>query len=218
MVHLAESNDRNKVNALGSPYEVESLKLLGDLAEKGFGKIIYASSSVLYGDQAKTPRKESDPLRINDTYTKVKHLSEEIVSSEKGTILRLSNLYGKGMSGRNVMSTILRQVQSIDPIALKNTNPIRDFLWVEDAAKAIRQIIQRDLNGVYNIGSGVGISIGALAAQFLEVVDQKNQQVISRDENENFSQLVLDISKMVQATDWRPLMSLREGISRLLNN
>jgi UDP-glucose 4-epimerase len=218
LVHLAQSNDINKVNALGSSYELESLNLLRELADKGYGKIIYASSAILYGDKATTPRTESDSLFVRDTYTRVKHRSEEIVLSKNGTILRLSNLYGEKMSNLNVMSAILRQVQSTGTITLKSISPIRDFLWIEDAAAAIRQIILHDLGGVYNIGSGVGISIGALTNQFLEVVNQRSRHLVTSNAKENPSRLVLDISKITQATSWRPLFDLREGISRLLNN
>ena len=218
LVHLAESNDRRDVNQHGEAYEIETANLLGKLTQKRFRKIIYASSSVLYGDQSITPRKENDPLFVYDSYTRVKHLSEHLVTANKGTILRFSNLYGKGMSDKNVMSTILKQIKTPDPIALRSTNPIRDFLWVEDAARAIIQSIQYDLKGIYNVGSGVGTSIGQLADLFVQIIGQNNRQINSQDEKKIPSHLVLDISKIVQTTDWYPQMSLKQGIARLLYN
>jgi nucleoside-diphosphate-sugar epimerase len=192
--------------------------LLSKLTQKRFRKIIYASSSVLYGDQSNSPRKENDPLFVYDSYTRVKHLSEHLVTANKGTILRFSNLYGKGMSDKNVMSSILNQVKDPGPIALRSTSPVRDFLWVEDAAKAILQTIQNDLTGIYNVGSGVGTSIGQLADLFVQNIGQNNRQINSQDEKKITSHLVLDISKIVQTTDWYPQMSLKQGIARLLYN
>ena len=218
LVHLAESNNRREVNKHGEAYELETANLLGKLTQKRFRKIIYASSSVLYGDQSNTPRKETEPLFVYDSYTRVKHLSEHLVTANNGTILRFSNLYGKGMSDKNVMSSILNQVKGPGPIALRSTSPVRDFLWVEDAAKAILQTIQNDLTGIYNVGSGIGTSIGVLASLFFENIGRKNHQIISGNENETSSNLVLDISKIVQATDWSPQTSLKKGISELLNN
>ena len=88
LVHLGETNDRKLVNELNSVYEQQALSLLEKLIKKGYQKIIYASSSVLYGNAYTSQCKVSDKIFIVDTYTRVKRKSELAVLAS-GVMLRV---------------------------------------------------------------------------------------------------------------------------------
>ena len=53
--------------------------------------------------------------------------------------MRLANVYGPGMAANNVMSDILGQVPGDGPLVVRDIAPVRDYLWIEDAAPRHRR-------------------------------------------------------------------------------
>lgn len=217
LVHLGETNDRGLVNKLSSVYEKRAISVLGELIKKGYQKIIYASSSVLYGEAYTSPCKVSDDVFIVDTYTRVKRRSEEAVLASGGVVARLSNLYGPGMSDSNVLSAILRQLKENGPVRLLNTLPVRDFLWVEDAADALVAMIYSDVSGIYNVGSGLGTSIAELAHEVIVSAGQETREVVPSSAGAKKTSLVLDISQTTSDLNWYPKMVLKKGVQNLVS-
>lgn len=217
LIHLAEINNRARVNQLSVEYEHEMSSTLHLLLEKGYGKVIYASSSVLYGDAVCTPHIESDPVSAIDTYTRVKLAAEHRVLSCGGVVVRLANIYGPGMAAENVLGHILGQLDKDGPVTLQDTSPVRDFIWVEDAAEAIMKMVIGRAQGLFNVGTGIGSSIGELARMLLEEVKQPQRQVVSAQSATKPSCIVLDITKAKQDLHWQPSVFLNEGLRRLVS-
>jgi UDP-glucose 4-epimerase len=216
LIHLAEINDRAQANQLSTEYEQEASSTICALLEKGYGKVIYASSSVLYGDGVSTAHLETDPVSAIDAYTRVKLASEQSVLSCGGGVVRLANIYGPGMAAENVLSHLLGQLDQDAPITLQNTSPVRDFIWVEDAAEAIVKMVTGRAQGVFNVGTGIGTSIGELARMLLEEVKQPQRQIVSLQTATMPSCIVLDIAKAKQDLHWQPSVLLNEGLRRLV--
>jgi UDP-glucose 4-epimerase len=217
LIHLAEINNRSRVNQLSVEYEHETSSTLHALLKKGYRKVIYASSSVLYGDGVCTPHIESDPVCAIDAYTRVKLASEQSVLSCGGAVVRLANIYGPGMAVENVLSHILGQLDQDASITLQSTSPVRDFIWVEDAAEAIMKMVFGRAQGVFNVGTGIGSSIGELARMLLQEVSQPQRQIVSVQTATRPSCIVLDIAKAKQDLHWQPSVLLNEGLRRLVS-
>jgi len=218
LVHLAEASDRKWVEENAPCYEQTALETLYSLLGKGFARVVYSSSAVLYGDQSEALRSVEEPIHIVDTYTRLKALSEQIVLSEKGVVARLVNLYGFGMSERNVMSAILKQVSQSGPIRVFDLTPIRDFLWIEDAAEALSILSQGKAVGTFNVGTGQGTSILELAHIILNATGQAGRALESRPHSAKRSHLVVDIAQTVTEFGWRPTTTLPKGIETLIKN
>lgn len=216
LIHLAEANDRGWVNAQGDAYEETSQRTLRALLDKGYQRVIYASSAVLYGDRDGSPRRTSDPVHIHDRYARIKQASEQQVLATGGTVARLTNLYGPGMSSSNVLSAILQQLHRTGPLTLQDTSPVRDFLWVGDAASALVHMIRSPVAGIFNVGSGVGTSIRELATLVLEAAGQPDRPLVSLRSGTPPSSLVVDITETLSAFGWRPSVALREGLRQLV--
>lgn len=217
LIHLAEINDRAYANQLSSEYENMASRTLHALLSNGYSKVIYASSGVVYGDDNCKPHKETDPVNASDIYTCVKMASEHCVLSRGGVVARFSNIYGPGMATGNVLSHILSQIGNSGPVRLKDTNPVRDFLWIEDAADAIVQMVSQSLDGVFNVGSGIGTSIRELAHETLKAANQSDREVLSDQSVRKASCIILDITKTSAALDWYPSVPLNEGLTQLIN-
>ncbi|HUP41535.1 MAG TPA: NAD(P)-dependent oxidoreductase [Vicinamibacterales bacterium] len=218
LMHLAESADRAAAGQNGAAYEHETSTNLNALLKKRYQRVIYASSAVLYGDRAQTSRQPADEIFVSDTYTRVKRHSEiAVLDSPGGVVARLGNLFGPGMSNDNVMSTILRQIPGDGPVRVRDTRPIRDFLWVDDGADVLVRMAVGTGAGIFNVGSGVGHSVGDLVSVALGVGGQPDRPVVAMHPGARASHLVLDISDTVSAWQWSPETTLVEGIRRLLS-
>lgn len=216
LVHLAETNNRSVASAGGAALESEAQQTLEALLAKGYRKAIYASSAVLYGDRCTTPRKVSDPVEAVDTYTRIKLASERAVLEQGGAVARLSNLYGPGMAGNNVLSHILAQLGRGPSITMHTLEPVRDFLWIEDAVEALYDMVLREAAGLFNVGSGVGTSIRQLV-YMAQAATATRQDVKALYTQAHPSHLVLDIAATTQGLGWRPRTGLEEGVSKLVN-
>jgi UDP-glucose 4-epimerase len=218
LIHLAEAADRGAAERAGAVYEQEALARLSALLKKRYQHVIYASSAVLYGDQAHTARHPRDEVFVSDAYSRVKHRAElAVLDAAGGIVVRLSNLFGPGMSAENVMSTILEQVTSPGPVRVRDTGPVRDFLWSDDAADALVKMAGRTSTGIFNVGSGVGRSVGDVASLALRMSGQPDRLVVATHPSERNSHLVLDISDTVSTWQWSPATGLEEGMRRLLS-
>lgn len=212
LVHLAEANDRRWVESQGDAYQVAARQTLQILLDKGYGRVVYASSAVLYGDQYARPCREDDTVALVDAYTRLKSASEQAVTARGGVAVRLANLYGLGMSQANVLSAILKQLPLDGPVQVMDVTPIRDFLWVEDAADALAVMVSGRPTGVFNVGSGQGISILDLARMVLHVVDQSDRSIESQYQGPCRSRLVVDIEHTAAVFDWRPSSPLLDAL------
>lgn len=216
LIHLAEVNDRSVAESSGTVYAKEALATLESLLCKGFERVIYSSSAVLYGDQHEAPRTVQDPVHIVDTYTELKYASEQAVLGNNGVVARLTNLYGPGMAEGNVLSTILKQLPLNGPIRVRDATPVRDFLWIEDAAAALSSMARGSASGIFNVGSGQGSSILDLANSALNAAGQTGRPVESEYQGPGRSRLVVDITQTLADFAWQPSTSLPQGIEKFI--
>jgi UDP-glucose 4-epimerase len=219
LLHLAEDPVRGRVNKIGDKYIKNSGLVVENLLSKGFGKIIYCSSATVYGDSGTQPYSENSTVESVDTYVRAKLENEKRVLDAGGIVVRLSNVIGSGMSRNNVISDILKQLpEGSTPIMVRNSQPVCDFIGVEDVIEALRVLILQGSGGIYNIGSGRGTSIKELIQIALKISKQQYRQIDSADSSKSFSYNVLDISKMKQMYGWLPAISMEQYLKRLIRN
>jgi len=217
LVHLAESADRGSAIRMGVAYEREAMTTLDALLAKGYGRVIYASSAALYGDQASDARRPGDEVYDADAYTRVKRHGEAgVLRHARGVAARLTNLYGPGMAAENVMNTILGQIPGSGPLYVRDGSPVRDFLWIDDAARLMTLMAGGDASGIFNVGSGKGTSIVDLATLALRIAGEQGRAVLSTRPEERFSRIVLDVSDTVSTWAWAPVTDLGEGLASLM--
>jgi len=218
LIHLGEASNRKWVEKSGQPYEKSAMSTLEHLMNKKYGRVVYASSSVLYGDQNSGLSKVCDHIKITDAYSRIKAFSESKVLEKKGVVARLANVYGEDMSEENVFSTILNQLSTGASISICDSTPVRDFIYVEDAADALVNMSTGDSSGVYNVGTGEGTSILQLIQIILEEVNRSDWSIEStREKTRRHSQLIVDIDNTVADFNWSPKTSLQLGVKILID-
>jgi UDP-glucose 4-epimerase len=217
-VHLAEESDIGTVERLGNTHYLAAVSLVEILLKKASGRVVYASSAAVYGNQAEFPHEVNEPVLASDTYTRTKLACEQRVLAAGGAVLRLSNLFGPGMAANNILGDILQQIPGAGAVRVRDLAPIRDFLWISDAAKAVCDIVAAKLSGVFNVGTGVGVSIGELAARCLFIAGEESREVLATAPGSESNCLVVNISGTTRACGWKPSTPLDVGLAKLLAN
>ena len=239
VLHMAAALGVNTI--LESPLESMSTNITGsevvlNAAAKHNKRIIIASTSEIYGKNAKQPLSETDdrvvgaPQKIRWTYSDAKAIEEAMafaLHQEKKlpvTTVRLFNTVGPRQTGRYGM-VVPRFVQA----ALKN-EPLtiygdgtqsRVFCHVADAVQAIAKIATADstIGDVYNVG-GIGeVTIKQLAEQVLALTGSQSAITYTPYSDaypagfEDIQRRVPDISKVKNAIGWAPTKDLKHIIS-----
>lgn len=133
--------------------------------------------------------------------------------------LRLLSAYGPGDDERHLLpSVILNLLEGHEP-KLTRGEQIWDYLYVEDAAEAICTVLDQDVTGVFNLGSGSTSTIRNIVEQVRDMIDPSLSigfgEVPYR--NDQVMHLEADITRLITATDWRPRVSLESGLKQTIH-
>jgi GDP-4-dehydro-6-deoxy-D-mannose reductase len=137
---------------------------------------------------------------------------------------RSFNHSGPGQSPRFLLPALVRRALALrgsrgGTLPIGNTSPVRDFLHVADVVRAYRLLAERGMSGeVYNVASGRGTDVGALALRVLALTgtDAKLQVDPSLVRPVDVPMLVGDAGKLRAATGWTPEHSLDTIIEDLI--
>jgi GDP-4-dehydro-6-deoxy-D-mannose reductase len=94
---------------------------------------------------------------------------------------------------------------------------VRDFLYVDDCARALQMALDGDLAGTYNLASGVRSTMaetGRLAGEVTGGGDQLRPGALPYRPNELW-EYFMDIGKLSEALGWRPEVNLKAGLERM---
>lgn len=218
LIYLAENNEISKADKLSSDYIENNVKRLKFIISNTRSKLIYASSVAIYGDLSEIPHSPSEKLNINNTYSKSKFECEKLVLQAGGVVARLSNIYGPGMSKKNIISDILKQikVKGIDSINIIDGSPIRDMIHISDVTSCLLSMTKIQKKGIYNIATGTSISMKDLALMILKVANFEEYKLMELKHNKTTSCISLDISNTKKTFAWSPSISLQDGLKELV--
>ena len=131
-------------------------------------KVIYSSSSSVYGIASTNACSEVTPVSPNSLYATLKLACEQLIKefcSSKGvdyTITRIFNMYG-GDDKFSIINKIINAAVYKFPLTIINNGlGVRDFIHVNDVADIYFKLLVVKNVPIINIGSGVGVSISEL--------------------------------------------------------
>ncbi len=190
-------------------------------------RLIYSSSSSIYGDQLVLPLKEDMPVNPLSPYALQKFAGERycqiLCQPEKpnrlnGAIcLRYFNVYGPRQPANDSYSAVIgiflkNNKARIDSTIDGDGEQTRDFTWVEDVVRANILAAESDRVGngeVINIGGGKSYSINYIA----RMIGGSYEHGPARPGDPRNT--LADISKAKELLGWEPRVSLEEGIAEL---
>jgi UDP-glucose 4-epimerase len=204
-----------------------TMRFLDVCAEQGVRRIVFASSSSVYGLQRTTPIPESaetTPISSHGIHklTIEKYLLLHHFNTDADIrILRLSNPYGPGQSlmGRQGFVAIaIGKLLAGQPVLLRGEgSPIRDFVYISDVCDAmVAAAVAEKVPPVVNIGTGVGHSLAVILAEIEDLTDREFAMLDTPLRKADIPESVLDIRLAHRALGFSPRVGIREGLARTL--
>lgn len=216
------------------PREYESANVVGTLnvleavRRSDVRRLVQVSSSEVYGTAQTVPIGESHPLVPQSPYAATKVAADQLALSywrsfeTPVVVARPFNTFGPRQSARGVIPTIITQALSRDVVELGSTTPTRDFLYVEDTARALARCgTAAGIEGeTFNFGSGREISIGALADEIVRRIGRETR-IVHQEERvrpplSEVDRLLADAGKARSVLGWQPELEFEEGLQRTI--
>jgi UDP-glucose 4-epimerase len=201
-------------------------------------KIVFASSSEVYGEPFQNPVDETVPTQGKTVYAVSKLMGEEFCKafhqrypSLQYTILRYFNTYGLFHPAQFVVPKFVSNVQKGQPpVIYGEGTQQRSFCFVTDTAEGtIEAALRSEANGeVFNLGNGekpltlwelarLVIRLGGKEGE-LEPVQQRDFQQTDRNSEREIAVRYGDCSKARRILGFQPKVSIEDGIQRMLSN
>ena len=195
------------------------------IAEKYGIKVVFASSSSVYGNTEKIPIIENNERNPINPYGKTK-LEDEFLAekySKKGVSiigLRYFNIFGKGQTGSyaGVITKFVNQLkEKKSPIIFGDGSQIRDFIFVEDIAQSNLSAMLSKINfGFFNIGTGKTTTILQLAKFLIKLYNLEISPEFSDPLDGDVQKSQANIKKTQQLLNWTYKIDIEEGLEKMI--
>jgi nucleoside-diphosphate-sugar epimerase len=200
-----------------------TLHLLRAAKALSIKRMVYISSTEVYGDIGDTKCSEDTPLNPINTYAVSKAAADRLCYThyiEHGVpvvIARIFNCYGPRETEPYVIPEIIAQLHRGPRVALGNIKATRDFTFVHDTANALISVLASDIpNGeAINVGSDTSFSVEWLAHALAEIMQVKSLEIAAdpaRFRRRDIQQFRCDNTKLRKYTDWKPTVAIDEGL------
>ena len=201
--------------------------------------VVIASTSEVYGKRAQVPFHETSDLLLGSPHRhRWAYACSKAIDEFLGlaywkerrlpvVVVRLFNTVGPRQTGRYgmVLPTFVRQALAGEPLTVfGDGSQTRSFADVSDVVRALAGLLDepRAVGDVFNVGNPEEISIRALAELVKEVTGSRSEVVTVPYERayaagfEDMPRRLPDISKIRGLTGWRPTLTLRDVLDRVV--
>lgn len=200
-------------------------------ALKNDARFFHTSTSEVYGDPLEHPQKESYAGNVQayckrSCYDEGKRYAEALIyqgRNQKGIntgVIRIFNTYGPLMDpddGR-VISNFIKQALKGDDITIQGTGrQTRSFCFVDDQIDAQLKFIHSDLEGPINVGNPVEFTMLELAEKVIKLTNSKSKIIYVPAAVSDPKMRKPDITKAKKQLDWKPKITLDEGLKRTIS-
>tara|TARA_B110000438_G_C15750582_1_gene622746 strand:- start:164 stop:1069 length:906 start_codon:yes stop_codon:yes gene_type:complete len=206
-------------------------KILDACKENKIKKIIFSSSSEVYGEPHNVPINENEPAMPITNYGVSKIAAEEYVKAYskkydfKYSILRFFNAYGLKQSKSFVIPEFVNNAILDKPIIIHGSGKqIRAFCHINDIVNGINLSIEKGNNDLFNIGNNLEpITILDLAKKIILLTKSKSEikfvpfKNSNRQRSREIINRIPDITKAKKILKFEPSISLNEGIKTFLS-
>jgi UDP-glucose 4-epimerase len=205
------------VNATGT------LNVLLSARDSGVKKVVYASSSSVYGDTGTAAKREDMMPNPQSPYAVTKLTGEYycLVFQEAygltSVCLRYFNIYGPRQDPNSPYAAVIpifirRICQGNPPVIFGDGEQTRDFTFIKDATEANILAAESDASGVFNIGRSESVTINQLARLAIKLVGNNSvAPVYDEPRPGDIRHSLADISKS-RILGYNPRYSLEEGL------
>ncbi|MCF7878713.1 MAG: SDR family oxidoreductase [Candidatus Omnitrophica bacterium] len=227
---------RSVPKSVESPFEFHEVNVTGTLKlflkakEKGVKKIVFASSSSVYGERIDFPEKESDLAQPVSPYAATKLMDEHygsLFSKLYGVdviSLRYFNVFGPRQSLENkyavvVPKFIVSLLEGKNPPIYGDGQQERDFSYIDNVVDANILALTKDGIGgeVFNIAGGAPYSVNQLYKFLKELTKKDLEPDYLKPRPGDVRKTCADITKAQKMLDWQPKVDFKEGLEKTVD-
>tara|TARA_Y100000996_G_scaffold366433_1_gene311714 strand:+ start:517 stop:1413 length:897 start_codon:yes stop_codon:yes gene_type:complete len=217
-------------DSFDKPEEYHDVNVVGTenifrLAKKNNFKVVYASSSSVYGHKETIPIKEESERNPINPYGQTKLDDEYLFKkySDDGTEiigLRYFNIFGKGqtLEYAGVITKFLDRIsQKQPPIIFGDGSQLRDFISVEDIVLANLAAMESEIsNLLVNVGTGNAITILELANMMIEISGLDMKPIFKTALEGDIKKSQADMTLVTKSFNWKAKKDLRKWLMEIL--
>ena len=218
------------VESIRDPLFTEEVNVIGTLnilraLLEGHGKLVFASSAAVYGDNPNLPLKESERPKPLSPYGVTKATAEEYLRvfnelyGVPTVALRYFNVFGPRQSANQYAGVISifinRALKNESLVIFGDGKQTRDFIYVKDVVRAnILAAESRRSNGrVFNVATGRQTTILELAMKVIEITGANSSVLFDKPRPGDIRHSLADISE-IKGLGFEPEWSLEEGLKK----
>jgi len=200
-----------------------TLHLLKAAQALSIKRMLYISSTEVYGEADRPKLDEETPLNPVNTYAVSKAAADRLCHTyhvEHGIPVvsaRIFNCYGPRETEPYVIPEIIAQLHRGPRLALGNIKAERDFTYVHDTANALIAVLASDIpdGDVVNVGSDTSFSVELLARKIAEIMGVGPLEIVvdpARLRRKDIDRFRCDNRKLLTHTGWKPTVRIDDGL------
>lgn len=198
-----------------------TVRLLEGCREAG-SKLVFASTSAVYGNLERPLLTEQDPVHPISYYGLSKLAAELYIQlfhrlyGVPFTILRFSNVYGPGQTAKGeggVVAVFLERLAAGRPVTIHGDGgQTRDFIYVGDVVSALVSAASRGEGELLHVSSAIGSSVNYLAELIGDIHGEPLAHVHAPARMGDIRHSRLDNRRARDVLRWQPMVDLRAGL------
>ncbi len=229
--HLAARNIIVSTRNPREDYEVNiggTLNVLIAARELNIPRVVYSSSTSVYGNPRYLPINEDDATNMLSPYAVSKFAGENYCKAFyesyglSSAVVRYSNVYGTAQRADNpycgVVAKFFESAMAGQPPRIHGDGEqTRDFTYIDDVVEAtlLAGVSPKADGQVYNVGTGREVSVNQLARLIIEITGAGVQPAyIDRRDIDNIRRRVVNIEKIRRELRWLPSSTIEQGLRR----
>jgi dTDP-glucose 4,6-dehydratase len=233
----ASPNKKSKRSYINHPIKTLLANSVGtynllELVKEQNAKLLFASSSEVYGDPKESPQKEEyfgnvNPNGIRSVYDEGKRFGESLTfayvrkHNVNACIIRIFNTYGPKMQaddGRVVSNFVNQAIINKSITIYGKGNQTRSFCYIDDMIDGLKRAMYSKNTGgeVFNLGSPNEITILDMAGLVKKVTNSQSKIIFEELPEDDPKSRNPDITKAKSFLGWMPKVSLEVGLSKTI--
>lgn len=194
-----------------------SLNLVRKLSSMGTRRFVVAGTCAEYGPSVH-PMREDAEAEPSTPYGREKNLLRAALEEESvrmGFDLRWARIfypYGPEEHPDRLISFLIRNAIEGKEAPLKQPFAVRDYIHVEDVARAFLVLAEAGSPGIYNIGTGRGVRLSEIRETILEAFGSASPRPETEPSTGSSDHVVAEISR-ISALGWSPVFDIKKGLS-----
>ena len=189
-------------------------------------KVVFSSTSALYPGEPNIAKVEAGPLVTDSPYAESKLQGEKLLErfvkqGGKGSALRYFNVFGPGQAVDSDYAAVIpifidRALKGQVLTICGDGHQTRDFVYVEDVVSANLQAALVDCMGVFNVGTGLPISIRELSDNIGKAMNREVSVEYVAPRPGDVASSTADIELATRVLGWNAGWSLKEGLVKTI--